>query len=37
MELNLLKYFRMQVGLGHLTIEEIQKKYPDFTMEDEEK
>ena len=34
MKLSLLKYLRMQVNLGHLTIEEVQIKYPEFTMED---
>lgn len=36
MKPSLLKYFRMQVNLGRLTVEEVQAKYPEFTMEDED-
>ena len=28
------KYLRMQINLGKLTLEEVQRKYPDFKLED---
>lgn len=32
----MLKYFRMQVALGKITEQEVQKKYPEFQVEDVE-
>ena len=32
----LIKYLRMQVNLGKLTVEEVLEKYQDFTLEDDE-
>lgn len=30
----LKKYFKMQINLGKITLEEVQAKYPDFVMEE---
>ena len=30
----LIKYLTMQINLGKLTLEEVQKKYPEFIMEE---
>ena len=29
----LIKYLRMQINLGKLTLEEVKEKYPEFEME----
>ena len=36
MNTKLEKYLRTQIKLGKITLEEVLRKYPDFTLEDEE-